>query len=55
MYRIRRDGQGYDVERVPPKLLEKVAEAVETEGLGSGAGAEADEGGGSGWGAGAFV
>ena len=33
VYRIRRDGTFYDVERVPPKLLAKVAEAVETEGL----------------------
>ena len=33
VYRIRREGQGYGVERVPPKLLAKVAEAVETEGL----------------------
>ena len=33
VYRIRREGQGYGVERVPDSLLEKVAEAVETEGL----------------------
>ena len=33
VFRIRREGQGYGVERVPQSLLDKVAEAVETEGL----------------------
>ena len=33
VYRIRREGQGYGVERVEDKLLARVAETVETEGL----------------------
>ena len=33
VFRIRREGQAYGVERVPQGILEKVAEAVETEGL----------------------
>ena len=33
VYRIRREGQGYGVERVKQITLDKVAEAVETEGL----------------------
>ena len=33
VYRIRREGQGYGVERVPQGLLDKVGEAVQTEGL----------------------
>ena len=33
VFRILRDGQGYGVERVPQSLLDKVAEAVEVEGL----------------------
>ena len=33
VYRIQREGQGYGVERVPQSILDKVAQAVETEGL----------------------
>ena len=38
VYRIQREGQGYGVERVEDKLLARVAEAVENEGLAPDAG-----------------
>ena len=55
VYRIQREGQGYGVERVDDKLLAKVAEAVENEGLAAGYGSAAYAGGGTFGGAGAFV